>query len=124
MMLRWRTNYAHEADYSTASRYATLSAEDGEEFQLASWVRQRPVLHLSQGVLMTHGGLSELVSQALKEDEAGNLKAKCETSAAACGLAMVDFVNRGAYEYYASLHKCIMESGGANEAKQCDSSVE
>lgn len=116
MMLRYRMKYAQEAGWSEDSRHEDLKATEGSQHDLVFWMRKRPVVHLSQGMLMMHGGLSKTVATAVLEDLEGS---ECQTAGQACGAAAMDFINAKASEHYERVHQCVQASR-RRRASKCE----
>eukprot|EP00930_Biecheleria_cincta_P050627 TRINITY_DN35811_c0_g1_i1.p1 TRINITY_DN35811_c0_g1~~TRINITY_DN35811_c0_g1_i1.p1 ORF type:complete len:437 (+),score=75.21 TRINITY_DN35811_c0_g1_i1:54-1364(+) len=116
MMLRYRMKYAQEAGWSEDSRHEDLKSTEGSQQDLIVWMRKRPVVHLSQSVLMMHGGLSKSVATTVLEDLEGD---ECQTPGPACGAAAMDLINAKASEHFERVHRCVQGSR-RRRAKDCD----
>jgi len=99
-------------DFNKRARSEALAATEGDSFELIRWMSERKVVYLSHGALMMHGGLSAEIATILKAklSEIG-----CARSGAACGSAIIDYINEKAINYHKSLHECIQTAGRYNK---------
>lgn len=119
MMLRYSMKYAQEEGWSADGRREDLAATEGSQHDLIVWMRKRPVVYLSQGVLMTHGGLSKTVSASVLKQLVGD---ECQSAGVRCGAAAMSFINAKASEFYEKVHRCIQGSR-RRRARYCDQDV-
>lgn len=129
MMLRFKTTHAHKSGWSNGwkrkAREANLTSSEGEGLELITWLRTRPVVYLTNGALMMHGGLSDPIAAKVAKE----LKStECVQEGVRCGEAAMELINAKAFEFYEKLHTCYQEidekgSKGRRQAESCAKGV-